>query len=70
MQMVTVSPDFEIEIPKELREELALKPGEQLHIYVIDGVIRISRPRPIQELRGMVKGMPWREDYRDRNDRY
>jgi AbrB family looped-hinge helix DNA binding protein len=69
MHTVTPSPDFEIEIPKELREKLALKPGEQLHIYEFDGVIRISRRRSIKRLRGMVKGMPW-DDYRDREDRF
>jgi len=69
MAMVTVSPNFEVEIPEELREKLALKPGEQLDIYEFDGVIRISRPSSIKELRGMVKGMRW-DDYRDRRDRF
>jgi AbrB family looped-hinge helix DNA binding protein len=69
MQTVTLSPDFEIEIPKELREKLALKPGEQLDIYEFDGALRISRPRSIKELRGMAKAMKW-DDYRDREDRY
>ena len=69
MAIVTVSPNFEVEIPEELREKLALKPGEQLDIYEFDGVIRISRPSSIKELRGMVKGMRW-DDYRDRRDRF
>ena len=66
MYLVTVSPDFKIEIPRELREKLALKPGEQLDIYEVNGSIRISRPRSIKELRGMAKGMKW-DDYRDRD---
>jgi len=69
MHMVTVSPDFEIEIPRELREKLALKPGEQLDIYEVNGSIRISRPRSIKELRGMAKGMKW-DHYRDHEDRF
>lgn len=69
MQSVTISPNSEVEIPVELREKLHLKPGEQLRSYEFDGVIRISRPRPIQELRGMAKGMRW-DDYRDREDRF
>jgi len=66
MYLVTVSPDFKIEIPRELREKLALKPGEQLDIYEVNGSVRISRPRSIKELRGMAKGMKW-DDYRDRD---
>ena len=69
MPRITVSPSFEIQIPLELREKLALKPGDALDIYSIGDEIRISRPRPIQGLRGMCKDMPWR-DYRDRRDRY
>lgn len=67
---VKVSPKYQIVIPKEIREKLALKPGEELQIYTLDGVIRIHRPRSIQSLRGIAKGMVWKDDYRDRNDRY
>lgn len=69
MQTGKISPNFEVEIPVELREKLDLKPGEQLEIWELGGVIRISRPSSIKELRGMVKGMRW-DDYRDRRDRY
>jgi len=69
VQTGKISPNFEVEIPVELREKLDLKPGEQLEIWELGGVIRISRPSSIKELRGMVKGMRW-DDYRDRRDRY
>jgi AbrB family looped-hinge helix DNA binding protein len=67
---VKVSPKFQIVIPKEIREKLALKPGEELQIYSLDGVIRLHRPRSIKDLRGIAKGMVWKDDYRDRNDRF
>jgi len=70
MDTVTVSPKFQVVIPKKLREELKLKPGQKLLIFASDGGLRLESPRPITELRGMLKGMPWREDYRDRRDRY
>jgi AbrB family looped-hinge helix DNA binding protein len=69
MPLITLSANFEIVIPEELREKLGLKPGDKLDLYERDGSIRISRHRPITELRGMCKGMKW-DDYRDRNDRY
>ena len=67
---VKVSPKFQVVIPKEIREQLQLKPGEQLQIYALDGSIRLHRPRSIKDLRGIAKGMSWKEDYRDRSDRF
>jgi len=70
METVTVSPKFQVVIPKALREKLKLKPGQKLYIYELDGKIHLDFPRPITELRGMAKGMKWRDDYRDRRDRF
>jgi len=67
---VKVSPKFQVVIPKEIRERLELKPGEELQIYLLDRTIRIHRTRSIKELRGIAKGMEWKDDYRDRNDRF
>ncbi len=69
MDTVTVSPKFQVVIPKALRERLKLRPGQKLLIYEQDGSLRLEPPRPITELRGIAKGMKWREDYRDRGDR-
>jgi AbrB family looped-hinge helix DNA binding protein len=70
METVKVSPKFQVVIPKRVREELQLKPGQELIVYVFDGSIRFSKPRSIKDLRGIAKGMKWKDDYRDRNDRF
>ena len=70
MDTVKVSPKFQVVIPKRIREALELKPGEELQIYTLDSSIRLQRPRSIKELRGIAKGMQWKDDYRDRNDRF
>jgi AbrB family looped-hinge helix DNA binding protein len=70
MATVKVSPKFQIAIPKKIREELRLKPGEELTIFILDGSIRLGRPRPIQELRGMAKGMKWKGEERDHTERF
>lgn len=70
MATVKVSPKFQVVIPKEVREQLALKPGEKLHMYVFNGTVRLSRPRSIKELRGMAKGISWKDDYRDHSERF
>lgn len=70
MEKVKVSPKFQVVIPKKVREELQLVPGQELIVYVMDGAIRFSKPRSIKDLRGIAKGMKWKDDYRDRNDRF
>jgi AbrB family looped-hinge helix DNA binding protein len=70
MATVTVSPKYQVVIPKELREKLKLKPGQKLFVYALEGSIRMEPPRSIKELRGMCKGMKWKESDRDRNDRF
>jgi AbrB family looped-hinge helix DNA binding protein len=70
METVKVSPKFQVVIPKKIRDSLELKPGEELQIYILDRSIRLHRPRLIKELRGIAKGMQWKEEDRDRNDRF
>lgn len=70
MDTVKVSPKYQVVIPKRVREQLQLKPGVELHVYVLDGIIRLSPPRSIKELRGIAKGMKWKDDYRDHSERF
>ena len=70
MPMARVSAKFQVVIPKKIREEMKIKPGEQLHVYFLDGSIRLHRPRPIQDLRGSAKGLKWQKDLRDHSERF
>lgn len=70
MAMVTVSPKFQIVIPKELREKLKLRPGQKLFVYELNGSILLESPRPLRELRGMAKGIRWEESDRDHTERF
>jgi AbrB family looped-hinge helix DNA binding protein len=70
MEMVKISPKFQIVIPKKIREDLKLKPGEELQMYILDGTIRIHAPRDIRDLAGIAEGIQWKDTYRDRNDRF
>src|SRR5260370_41287078 len=69
VETVKVSPKCQVVIPKKVREELQLKPGVELHVYVLDGTIRLSPPRSITELRGIAKGMRWKNEDRDHSER-
>jgi AbrB family looped-hinge helix DNA binding protein len=70
METVKVSPKFQVVIPKRVREVLQLKPGEELQIYILDKSIRLHRPRSIKELRGIAKGMQWKDEDRDHTERF
>jgi AbrB family looped-hinge helix DNA binding protein len=70
METVKVSPKFQVVIPKKVREVLELKPGEELQIYILDKSIRLHRPRSIKELRGIAKGMQWKDEDRDHTERF
>jgi AbrB family looped-hinge helix DNA binding protein len=70
VEKVTVSQKFQVVIPKRLRQELELKPGEILQIYLLENSIRLQRPKPIKELRGIAKGIQWKEEDRDHSERF
>lgn len=70
METVKVSPKFQVVIPKKIREELQLEAGQELQMYTIEGTIRLGRPRSVKELRGIAKGMKWKDDYRDHSERF
>jgi AbrB family looped-hinge helix DNA binding protein len=65
---VRVSPKFQVVIPRAIREELHIEPGQDLVMYSLDGTIRLLPRRSVKELRGSAKGMRWKEDYRDHSD--
>ena len=70
MEMVKISPKFQIVIPKKVREDMKLVPGQELQMYILDGTIRIHPPRDIRDLAGIAKGIQWKDIYRDHNDRF
>jgi AbrB family looped-hinge helix DNA binding protein len=67
---VRVSPKFQVVIPKALREELKIEPGQELLMYALDGSLRLIPRRSIKELRGMAKGLRWKDEYRDHTERF
>jgi AbrB family looped-hinge helix DNA binding protein len=69
MARAIVSPKFQIVIPKEIRERLDLKPGQQVALIDRGGCVALVPQRPISELRGIAKGAPT-DDYRDETDRF
>ena len=58
MPTVTVSPKYQIVIPREVRESLGIRPGQKIEFLEIDGVLSlIPIPHDIREMRGFLKGI-------------
>ena len=57
MQTVTVTPKFQVVIPKHIRETMRLRPGQKLKIILYDGRIELILDRDISELKGFLKGI-------------
>lgn len=57
MPTVTISPKFQVVIPREIREKLSLRPGQKVEAVVSDNRIILIPVRSPEELRGFLKGM-------------
>jgi len=57
MQTVTVSPKYQVVIPKTVREALDLQPGQKMQVVEYDGRIEMVPERDMKELRGFLKGI-------------
>lgn len=57
MSTVTVSPKFQVVIPRQVREEFDIRPGEKVQVFVYEGRIELVPVRPLRRMRGFVRGI-------------
>jgi len=57
MATVKVSPKYQVVIPREVREELGIKAGEEVQIFLYDGRIEFVPVKSVRKMRGMLNGM-------------
>ncbi len=57
MQAVTISSKYQVVIPREIRDQFKLKPGQKLVFLPYNGTLRVIIVPPIEEARGMLKGI-------------
>lgn len=60
METVTLSPKYQVVIPKAIREALGLAPGQKIQAILLDGRVELIPVRPARELRGFLKGIDTR----------
>jgi len=68
MSTATLSSKFQISIPKQVREDLGLKPGQKFAFIRVGRSIKLVPQPTIDELFGLAKGART-DGYRDREDR-
>ena len=57
METVTISPKFQVVIPKNIRERLKLRPGQKIQAIAYEDRIELVPVRPIRQMRGFLKGI-------------
>lgn len=57
MDTVTVSPKYQVVIPKNIRDSLQLRPGQKMKIIEYNGRIELIPDKDISELKGFLKGI-------------
>jgi AbrB family looped-hinge helix DNA binding protein len=68
MDAVTLSPKYQVVIPRRVRERMGLRAGVKFQVISFDDRIELIPVRPMREMRGFLKGLDPHFE-RERDDR-
>lgn len=57
METVTISPKFQVVIPKSIRKALELRPGQKVQAIRYGDRIELIPVRPLSQARGLLAGI-------------
>ncbi len=57
MTTLTISPKYQVVIPKQIREKLDLRPGQRVQAIGYDGRVELVPVRPMGSMRGFLTGI-------------
>jgi AbrB family looped-hinge helix DNA binding protein len=57
MTAVTVSPKFQVVIPKEVRESMGIVSGQKIQILTYQNRIELIPIKPMKKMKGFLKGI-------------
>ena len=66
MSVVTVSPKYQVVIPKDVREKLRIRPGHKVEAFAVGNRVELVPVEPIDTFRGKFPGLPPLEREADR----
>ncbi len=57
MTAVTVSPKFQVVIPKDVRESMGIFSGQKIQVFAYQNRIELIPIKPMKKLKGFLKGI-------------
>lgn len=57
MSTITISPKYQVVIPKDVREKLHLRSGQKMTVVTKGGVVYFIPEKPLSSFRGIFRGM-------------
>jgi len=57
METVTVSPKYQVVIPKNIRKALDIRVGQKIQVVAYQGRIELVPVMPVEQLRGFARGI-------------
>jgi len=57
METVTISPKFQVVIPRGIRESLGLEPGQKVQALLYEDRIEFIPVKPMKKMRGFLAGI-------------
>ncbi len=57
MQTVTVSPQYQVVIPSQVRKALGVEPGQKIQVLLYDNRIEMIPIKSAKEARGFLRGI-------------
>ena len=57
MKCQKVSSKYQVVIPKEVRESMGLKHGQEVQVVELDGIIHLIPVKNLKQMRGFVQGI-------------
>ena len=57
MDTVTVSPKYQVVIPKAVRHSMGIRPGQKMRVFAYGDRIEVIPVRKARQMRGFLKGI-------------
>jgi len=57
METVTVSPKFQVVIPRAIRESLGIRAGQKVQVVQYGNRIELVPVKPVKSMRGFLRGI-------------
>ena len=57
MKPVTISPKYQVVIPREVRQSMEIKPGSKVQVLLYENRIELIPIKNLRRMRGFLKGI-------------